>query len=814
MSIVVRLFRGLRTEEGWLTFVLGLGLVLSLPLVMVKIGWVPGLSITVPIALAAYLLTTVLAKSPLPGWLAAALSAVVGAEFVLNQVGRVLPPLLSVAAEMVRGGRWLWHVYWTHTAPPYAPFYDLALETWERAELLYARVWWWAYSALTGEPFTDPTSTVFMLLMGLVMWGITTYAAWGLYRRTQVLSAFLPAGLGLTVNVFYSRQGYWYLLAFLTGVTFLSAWEHFFALEQKWKRSNIDYSEAIRLDVALAGFLIAALLLGVAYIFPYVTTYRVALLFWTYARQPWQVMADTADRLFTEVDNPASPEQEVPEFPGGPIVGGIPMSSISGLPRLHLLRMGRELGSRTVMYVSTDEAPPPLREEEIYYMRGELDLLAMTPKHYWRSITYDVYNGQGWQNSAGEERYLLANQAVNEAAEWEARKRLEQRFELRTPYELALYASNQPYHFDRPALSIWRGAGDLIGVESSSPEITYTAISLVSNVRTDQLWAAGDEYPEWVEERYLQLPDNLPARVRQLAEEVVEGAESPYDQALLIESYLREYEYDLEIPSPPRNRDVVDYFLFDSQKGYCDYYASAMVVLARAAGLPARLAVGYAMGYYDYRIAKYVVSERDAHSWVEIYFPHYGWIDFEPTAARTVFYRPGPPPAPISRSITPRLPAKPLSEERAEVGVGLDWRSLAITAGLTLWLAFLAISVWRHWRQRRMTPADYLGDFWEKLVRYGMRLNVIFRPTQTPVEYAQVFSSRLEERMLDTAHWAQRMEREILLARPEINFLTEAYVRARYSRHPLTEEDKYRVMQTWKQLRRRLRFLWLAPAVP
>jgi len=438
----------------------------------------------------------------------------------------------------------------------------------------------------------------------------------------------------------------------------------------------------------------------------------------------------------------------------------------------------------------------------------------MTPKHYWRSITYDVYNGRGWQNSAEEERLLLANQGLSESEEWEARRRLEQEFKLLTPYELALYASNQPYHFDQPARSRWRGPGDLIGVESSSPEITYTAISLVPDVRTDQLWAAGDEYPEWVADRYLQLPDNLPPRVKELAEEVVEGAESPYDQALLLQRYLRKYDYSLDIPSPPRNRDVVDYFLFESQTGYCDYYASAMVVLARSVGLPARLAVGYAMGYYDHRQDKYVVIERDAHSWVEVFFPQYGWIDFEPTAARSVFFRPGPPPAPMTGSTTPRLPARPLPEVKGDARARWDWRSVAIAGGLTLWLAFLGISGWRHWRQRRMTPADYLGGFWEKLISYGVRLNVTPRPAQTPVEYAQAFNSRLEERVLDTAHWAERMAREIRQARGEVNFLTEAYVRARYSPHPLTKEDKYRVMRNWKQLRRRLRFLWLAPAVP
>ena len=86
-----------------------------------------------------------------------------------------------------------------------------------------------------------------------------------------------------------------------------------------------------------------------------------------------------------------------------------------------------------------------------------------------------------------------------------------------------------------------------------------------------------------------------------LAVEVVGDAETRYDGAKAIEYYLRAYTYTLDLPEPPTNRDLVDYFLFERQEGYCDYYASAMVVMARAVGIPARLASGYAQGTYDPR---------------------------------------------------------------------------------------------------------------------------------------------------------------------------------------------------------------------
>ncbi|HAY85794.1 MAG TPA: transglutaminase, partial [Chloroflexi bacterium] len=97
------------------------------------------------------------------------------------------------------------------------------------------------------------------------------------------------------------------------------------------------------------------------------------------------------------------------------------------------------------------------------------------------------------------------------------------------------------------------------------------------------------EYPDWIANKYLQVPDSVPARVYDLALSLTATQPTPYDRAVAIERYLRQFEYSLEIEDPPEYRDIVDYFLFEQQKGYCDYFASSMVVLARAAGLPARL---------------------------------------------------------------------------------------------------------------------------------------------------------------------------------------------------------------------------------
>ena len=166
--------------------------------------------------------------------------------------------------------------------------------------------------------------------------------------------------------------------------------------------------------------------------------------------------------------------------------------------------------------------------------------------------------------------------------------------------------------------------------------IVYQVRSQVSTASDEELRLADDEIPEWIITRYLTLPETVPDRVHLLAQEIIANQPTRYDQAKAIEAFLRSYPYTLELPAPPSDRDVADYFLFDLQTGYCDYYATSMVVLSRSVGLPARVVVGYVGGQYDEETDRFLVTEADAHTWVEIYLGEYGWIPFEPTAARAL----------------------------------------------------------------------------------------------------------------------------------------------------------------------------------
>src|SRR5712691_1026701 len=163
-----------------------------------------------------------------------------------------------------------------------------------------------------------------------------------------------------------------------------------------------------------------------------------------------------------------------------------------------------------------------------------------------------------------------------------------------------------------------------------------------------QLQVAGTDYPDWLNQ-YTSLPSRgyrpqaVEDRIHALALSIVQGAgaKTPYDMAAAIEQYLRDsknFTYSLDARTPA-GRDPLDYFLFDSKTAYCELFASAMGEMLRSLGIPTRLVNGFGPGQYDTQVQAFVVRSDDAHTWTEVYFPHYGWIPFEPTADSQGIYQ-------------------------------------------------------------------------------------------------------------------------------------------------------------------------------
>ena len=330
---------------------------------------------------------------------------------------------------------------------------------------------------------------------------------------------------------------------------------------------------------------------------------------------------------------------------------------------------------------------------------------------------------------------------------------------------------------------------------ASIGENSYLVQSFFPVVTESELRNVVEQYPRWVVDRYLSLPASLPARVGLLAVELTQSETTSYDKAKRLEEYLQGFEYTLDVTLPDSQRDIVDYFLFDLRKGYCDYYASAMVVMARSIGIPARLVIGYALGSYDEVNHRYIVTEDDAHSWVEVYFPDIGWIPFEPTAGRAateglISWDNG------TNAFTP-LETIPPSEPWGAV-FPRDWwaTGLYILAGWAV-LILLVVRL-DSFRLQRLTPSKCLGILYQRLFRYGRFLNVPGYKSETPWEFAESLKDRIEQ-----GSQTGIFSKYLVSASQDIIEFTHIYNRMLYSPEIIDFSEQAAMLIVWRRLRPR-----------
>lgn len=285
---------------------------------------------------------------------------------------------------------------------------------------------------------------------------------------------------------------------------------------------------------------------------------------------------------------------------------------------------------------------------------------------YMRGETRTVYSGKGWSDNVRSRRNGLEDAAAGEPLENDYASSMPTE---KLQYTVRMLSNNRyPVLFGAYSISIidtidgeasaeglsWRSRDAEIlvgGADSDSYPKTYTLTSELPIVPEQELSARtfselyeGRDIPE----TYLQLPDNFPERVRSLAAEVTAGASTPYEKIRLLQQYLREtfpYTNDPDL-SLKKSRDFVESFLFEIKEGYCDYYSTALVTMARSQGIPARWVKGYAPGEQaqipdniairaGQTNSYYTITNADAHSWAEVYFGEYGWIPIEATPGFT-----------------------------------------------------------------------------------------------------------------------------------------------------------------------------------
>ena len=593
----------------------------------------------------------------------------------------------------------------------------------------------------------------------------------------------LPATTLLIYNVYYtnSRNGIFWLVLTGGGWIFLQALDSYMKARRRWQDRLMGQTEI----EPLLGVTIISVATGLMLAGGLIPSVSI------------QKISDTFQHLFQSQQN-----NNLAESLGlqqTPVIFAQGASGQPGISETHAIGPGPHLSQEIMLYVTVDGyKPPPPPDVLLHININQPDV-----RYYWRSQIYDSYNGHVWVANTALTQALAANVSyhpnlINLPRNYQI---VRQQVERLQPMSGALFVTGDLLSTNQPSIAAWRATGDLIDARTNAD--TFTADSRIQYVSVNQLRQAGNKYPEAIHD-YLGLPDELPERVRDLAVRLTINQPSPYDQVMAIQNYLRQFPYSLEVPGAPTNRDVADYFLFDLQKGYCDYFATTMVVMVRAVGIPARLVTGFSSGTYDYNSNRFVVVQANTHSWVEVYFPGIGWVEFEPTTNQLPFSHPGetsdqtkpaagiPPPPPVAGSKSAQINWRVLRQPL------LVLESILIGLAILL-LAWLLLPL-ESWLLRLRPPEKAITAIHQRLYRQGRAWGVVPNAARTPHEFADAFSTKLER-----FSGNKRLAQIAISVQLDVNWLTALYTRLLFSLHPPTQEEHRQAVQNWARIRKGLR---------
>jgi transglutaminase-like putative cysteine protease len=349
---------------------------------------------------------------------------------------------------------------------------------------------------------------------------------------------------------------------------------------------------------------------------------------WNRLTKPWQEFSQKMENAVSALKSPYTRQR-------GEFVFGSKLSLGTGFPNSESL----VFVARTPELTSTQEPP----------------------RYYWRGRVYDSYLESEWQMTGTSQEEFTSGQQPTAFVSEDGQGSSRFSFQAGESRMSLLYGPSDPVWFSRSGTlqtSLTDAENKEILSLSASPELlpgeAYAVDSFVKNPNTQQLREAGTDYPEWVKRKYLQMPENFSPRIVDLARQITAGVpDNPYDKTTAITNYLRQnLKYAATIQAPPRDKDTLEWVLFEYKQAYCVYYASAEVLMLRSLGIPARMAVGFTQGtpltfeegQRERAIPNtYMVLRNNAHAWPEVYFPEVGWVEFEPTVSEPPLDRPLPP---------------------------------------------------------------------------------------------------------------------------------------------------------------------------
>jgi transglutaminase-like putative cysteine protease len=735
----------IKIEEGWFTLLLVWGLVSIAAAAIINADLIPGLQYLPFIVTAGVLTGLALAKSKFSGQTAFIFVLIYGLFLVAVIIGWQLPG-------------------------------DL---TWRgRVGDMIGRQLIWVGKAVTQGSSRD--GLIFVIHTSFVFWLLGTTAAWFTFRGARVWTVVLPSGLVLLSAVYYyygPKPLVGYLALYTLVALVFIARSHLVTQEKQWHSGLVRYEKGIRISFLQASVIAAVLTLGIAWILPAAPASAAVgnVLGESGVQKTWEGFQANWTRLFSSLRSYGSGTNDL--YRGTLALGG-----------------PRTVGDNLIMDVVVSDRLPFV---------------------YWQAVAYDTYFDGAWSIAESEKNLHLPDEGPLDIPNYALREEVNQTFINYIPNAGTIYSAPEISGSNRQIFvnqSIdGAGKANVYMVQSRfvmRQGDRYEATSSYSVADATSLRGASQEYPEWINEQYLQMPESITPETVELATELTAGLNNPFDKAVAIRDYLREnITYNDQIDAPPEIEEPIHYILFDLQEAYCTYYASAMIMMLRSQGIPSRFVSGYAQGEWVEEAYTYRVRSLDSHSWVEAYFPGYGWIQFEPTAALPIGDRPetiGNPGDPFGEDgffgpEDPRpfdernlgeeiddfdrlaeLLAGEEEEELAAAAAANRTRAFRIVAAVVLVIAAIAVTFIATRINNRVESS--VERSYGRLANWGRWFGVIVRPAHTPYERANMLATAVPE------------------GKEPLRSLTHQYVRQIFSQDRAVESE-YKPQSDWKTLR-------------
>lgn len=656
-----------------------------------------------------------------------------------------------------------------------------------RLSLLYARIWYATADLIANKPVKDPI--LFLTTMMVLYWFASLLSTYQLVRRANPWIPLFALGVMILV-IEYTMEMYRYAkivganysLVFLIFCLLLMGRIYYLRSKKDWEDRGGTVETEVGYDlgrgVALVAIVVALLAWNTPRVINFFDTENPAR---ERVTRSWQKFRD---RVSKAVDSLRS---------SSPVV-------VEGYGNNMFLGTGGSQSENIVLTVKPATGRPS----------GVL---------YWTARSYDNYQFGQWTTSISDIQPIGPGHSPIDYPAWFLRRELQFTFTSLIPLLKTLYYPSEPLTVSREAQAIVSvaedGSTDLNTLILDPPLRAgeeYTVRAKVSQPTILALRESGNEYPEWVTERYLQMPENFSPDIVALARQIAGEEKTDYDKAVAITQYLRRtITYTVSVPEPPRNREPLEWFLFDQRAGFCNYYASAEVMMLRSLGVPTRISVGYAEGTWNPETEQFEVLGKDSHAWPEVFFPGLGWVAFEPTVSQPLINYPLGEVADQNElnqnpNVTPEptfdpfamlnqngYPFNPQNLENFEQpGVSISPWLIVGVAGLV----FVGVLVFLEWRRRRIEDLPLPSWLEKTLDERGFRTPEWLRmwsrrSLRTPMEnlfanvawILKVWGQKTEP-ALTPAEQIAALVNLIPAVRQDALVLLEEYHRAMYSQYP------------------------------